>query len=861
MAAIRSNSGNGIAPSLAPSLSGPQSVPIPSSTSSHSSQHAAGPPVVNRKKRIALQDRDLAMLSLPCQDQPHYYDSPPSSPPLDRDQRLDAAYPTSLTRSLPVAISKPSSSSSISNRGTKLHPHSAFVHPSKLGHHSPESFPHSSSSLSLVESSQKRRKLNNLSSTSLSSGFLVSPNLLLHPRTSSSKELSSLLSGSDSPSTPYPSYLPPPPQSPLDLILLPHIQYTFSSSSNSTRNQTFHLLAESTTSLIEQEGELVGSLKKVCAGLRGEGFEWRWKGDDRKEIERAERKETREKERAEERKRLREEERARRIKLREERQEEERMRAEREREEELERERRKEPEEDTEMNELAPPTLETTTTTMPTPSSLPSLPLPAVPSLPTTTTTTMENENPSATEQSTASTSSTSTTEQPGPRPDSTISTASDAAQSESGGGGAINPEHAEPEASKPEESKDTIQPSSVDTVASISTEQVVEQEGGAGGGEPEEGEIVPESMEGIERPQPPSRTLQEQVPSPDEKSPSVQLPTAFAAQDETRAQPEPSTSTEIATETVQPVETPSQAQTETESNVAPSDQQPDPSAVVDPSAEPEPEAEVEVEEPTSAEEPLIRRSGRQTRATVGLRASQLLFDEGGGGGGGTPLALVSGSGLGSTLRGVSFSPDPYSLGGTRPGPGGEEAESTENTPTNNRQTPATTAQTTNAYAAEDALDEEEDPEEEEEDPYVPSEDIPLFASRLIDPEKYVKSLFVTPGTVQLEKNSLQSGAGGGGMETLSSNEQEALVHDCLTDLHRFLSDTLEYRARLSEIRDGILEVERRRKGMWKVVRTVALDWLEEEAAGGTITGGAEGGQGQGGTSVAGAGVPGYEYE
>ena len=49
------------------------------------------------------------------------------------------------------------------------------------------------------------------------------------------------------------------------------------------------------------------------------------------------------------------------------------------------------------------------------------------------------------------------------------------------------------------------------------------------------------------------------------------------------------------------------------------------------------------------------------------------------------------------------------------------------------------------------------------------------------------------------------------------------------SDLHRFLADALEYRNRLSEIRDGILGVERRRKGMWKVVRTVANDFLAEE--------------------------------
>lgn len=50
------------------------------------------------------------------------------------------------------------------------------------------------------------------------------------------------------------------------------------------------------------------------------------------------------------------------------------------------------------------------------------------------------------------------------------------------------------------------------------------------------------------------------------------------------------------------------------------------------------------------------------------------------------------------------------------------------------------------------------------------------------------------------------------------------------SDLHRFLADSLEYRSRLSEIRDGVLGVERRRKGMWKVVRTVGQDWMDEES-------------------------------
>lgn len=51
----------------------------------------------------------------------------------------------------------------------------------------------------------------------------------------------------------------------------------------------------STTGLIEQEGELIGSLQRVCSAVRGEGFEWRWPGDEERKI-------TRELERAEERK-------------------------------------------------------------------------------------------------------------------------------------------------------------------------------------------------------------------------------------------------------------------------------------------------------------------------------------------------------------------------------------------------------------------------------------------------------------------------------------------------------------------------------------------------------------------------------
>lgn len=64
--------------------------------------------------------------------------------------------------------------------------------------------------------------------------------------------------------------------------------------------------------------------------------------------------------------------------------------------------------------------------------------------------------------------------------------------------------------------------------------------------------------------------------------------------------------------------------------------------------------------------------------------------------------------------------------------------------------------------------DEEDDEEEEEV--------LPKYASRLVDPEVYVRSLFVSRDNVELDV-----GGGGGGMDRLSPNEQEVLVHDCLT--------------------------------------------------------------------------------
>lgn len=65
----------------------------------------------------------------------------------------------------------------------------------------------------------------------------------------------------------------------------------------------------------------------------------------------------------------------------------------------------------------------------------------------------------------------------------------------------------------------------------------------------------------------------------------------------------------------------------------------------------------------------------------------------------------------------------------------------------------------------------------------------------------------------------------------LTPAEQQEAVHLCTQELTKFLSDTLEYRDRLGEIRDSILGVEKRRKGVWTMARSYAhqLLWEEEQ--------------------------------
>lgn len=74
------------------------------------------------------------------------------------------------------------------------------------------------------------------------------------------------------------------------------------------KNRTLHTLALSATGLIEQEAPLIFNLSRVCEGLRGEGFEMRWEGDEerKREREREDAEERKEEEEEEERRRKRE---------------------------------------------------------------------------------------------------------------------------------------------------------------------------------------------------------------------------------------------------------------------------------------------------------------------------------------------------------------------------------------------------------------------------------------------------------------------------------------------------------------------------------------------------------------------------
>lgn len=194
-------------------------------------------------KRARLQDGDLYTLSLPSHDKPSYYD--PSS---DSDDSDGSNPPPPIT----------------TNRGHKLSAAAQHVRRGRLG-----AFPNLDAGFSSHSANKRQRTL--AGEVDSRHGFAVAPNLHLLPR------------DLDIEDRPTPAHLPPASQTPLDLLLNRGLQATLG-----PKNRTFMTLALSATGLIEQEGPLIGALSRVCAGLRGEGYEWRWKGDDEKKDARNE---------------------------------------------------------------------------------------------------------------------------------------------------------------------------------------------------------------------------------------------------------------------------------------------------------------------------------------------------------------------------------------------------------------------------------------------------------------------------------------------------------------------------------------------------------------------------------------------
>lgn len=229
-------------------------------------------------RRTQLVQQNVEMLSLPTRDSPAYYDST-SSAGSDSDVS-DFAVAEMDEGSLDFAVPSPAHPVPTTNRGHKLSRLAPHTRRGKLGHYPnadagfAQDAPGAAGgdlSAGAAAPAQKRRKLNDVAPYASEAGFPVAPNLHLVPR-----PVHSLSRESDQPAA---AYLPPVPQSPLDLLLMPSVQHTLGK-----KNQTFHLLGASATALIEQEAELINALGKVCRDLRGEGFEWRWQGDDGRRL-------------------------------------------------------------------------------------------------------------------------------------------------------------------------------------------------------------------------------------------------------------------------------------------------------------------------------------------------------------------------------------------------------------------------------------------------------------------------------------------------------------------------------------------------------------------------------------------------
>ncbi|BGP29167.1 hypothetical protein JCM10296v2_000905 [Rhodotorula toruloides] len=682
-------------------------------------------------ERVALADKNVAILSLPSRDLPAYYD-PPSSPSATSDPDLDD-FNSTHSHALP-----PSASHLVptTNRGNKLSRLAPHTRRGRLGNYAnvDAGFTDPLSSSSLVPPAQKRRKLNDLAPSSSTAGFPVAPNLHLIPR-----PVHSLSRESDEP---YPSYLPPVPQSPLDLLLAPAIQHTLGK-----RNNTFHLLGASVTALIEQEAELVNALTKVCRGLRGEGFEWRWEGD-------------------EERKRVREAERKKEDEERE-REKEKELAALQQKEEEAAKREQERAEKQAQEAEAAAAA---------------------------------EAEAAAAAEAEKAAAEAQKVDEQPAQNGDAEMDVdgaASKDASAQPSPVPAAVIEQVKLEQATPvlQSAATTVQaPTNPVAVPGISSSATPAAET-AQTGDTAMQEATPAACAEQSGEATPAAT-----PVPDIPAIAVTGP-ASTADPSATATPTPALDGDSSAQTTQTGDAAAQPVEPGIDTPAPAD----PAIAALPAADEaaaseEPGTNEATPAPsTSAEEPAVRRrSGRvATRGT----------------GAGFAGARHTRSRQSSPEDDGDYDSDTLMAMGV-PGAEGEGF------------VPGA------AGEGEESLEGDGRPKAHH---LVPEEELPEYATRLIDPELFVRDLFVSEGKVELER--LVPGPAGqvvgtGQFDTLTPNEQEVLLHDCLTDLHRFLADTLEYRARLSEIRDGVLGVERRRKGMWRVVRTVAMDWLEEEESG-----------------------------
>ncbi|TKA53327.1 hypothetical protein B0A53_04345 [Rhodotorula sp. CCFEE 5036] len=773
-----------------------------------------GPP-----RRTQLVQQNVEMLSLPTRDSPAYYDSTSSA---GSDSDLSDFAAAELDDHPLDHLAVPSSAHPVptTNRGHKLSRLAPHTRRGKLGHYPnadagfAQDAPGTAAgggdlSAGATAPAQKRRKLNDVAPYASEAGFPVAPNLHLVPR-----PVHSLSRESDHPAT---AYLPPVPQSPLDLLLMPSVQHTLGK-----KNQTFHLLGASATALIEQEAELINALAKVCRDLRGEGFEWRWQGDEGRRLAKQAAKDEEERNEV-----AKEAETAAAAAAAE----------------------ANEPiaaipavtatPADTQATP-APPEAAAAATALETPSETPAATNAVIADLKNGDDDVKLEQATPVLQSAVAPASTLTLTEQqvvvPGVtsagQEEAATAAAEEDTEMRSAEEGVASAE-ATPNPSSAAATANTTEPALASAVTAAALAQGTDSGAGGSAPPPSAKEIAEEGKGG-----------------------------AAKEAEGARASAPPATTTATTTTQTGGGEVPAIAVTGPGSTTVAADGVPAEgaipaaaAAVVAPAASVKSTAGAgagaggAAEAAAAAEGDETATAGEATPAPSTAGGDEAASTGGGGGlsasnaaaaaarrrSGRVPAAAAGGGGRGGGgsvrhTRSRQSSPEDEGLytsageddallyddeaaaeltgagGGRRRGGGGAGGGGS-----------ASGSMTTGAGARA---------------PLVPEEELPEYAKRMIDPEGYVRSLFVTEDKVELER-LVPAPTGGmvgtGQFDSLTPNEQEVLLHDCMTDLHRFLADALEYRNRLSEIRDGILGVERRRKGMWKVVRTVANDFLAEE--------------------------------